>query len=92
MRPPKSPPAPELRDEFPIKVFVSKGNIMSLLSRFIPERIDTAAVLHDAVELRRRYGCEAELWCEAGMLSSTSRPTRRLLGQIHKALEQVPVR
>jgi hypothetical protein len=63
---------------------------MGILSRFIPDKVETAAVFHDALELRRRYGREAELWCEAGMLSSSSGATRRLLKHIHKALEQVP--
>ncbi len=64
---------------------------MGFLSMFGRDKIETAAVLHDALELRRRYGDEAELWCEAGIYSAPSPATRRLLKQIHKALASLPV-
>ena len=63
---------------------------MGILSRFVHDKTESAAVRHDAIELRRRYGPEAELWCEAGMLAAPSGATRRLLKQIHKALADVP--
>ncbi|HTK35700.1 MAG TPA: hypothetical protein VL358_10510 [Caulobacteraceae bacterium] len=64
---------------------------MGMLSIFVRNKAQAVAVLHDALELRRRYGPEAELWCEAGIHSAPSGATRRLLKQIHKALADVPV-
>ena len=64
---------------------------MGILSRFVRDKSEAAAVLHDAIELRRRYGQEAELWCEAGMVSAPSGATRRLLKEIRKALADLPV-
>jgi hypothetical protein len=64
---------------------------MGMLSMFVRDKAQAAAVIHDAVELRRRYGREAELWCEAGIHSAPSGATRRLLRQIHKALADLPV-
>ena len=64
---------------------------MGILSRFAShDRSYDAAVKHDAVELRRRYGGEAERWCEAGMASASSPGTRRMLREIHRALADVP--
>jgi hypothetical protein len=64
---------------------------MGILSRFVHTKAEAAAVLHDAAELRKRYGPEAELWCEAGIHGARSAATRRLLKRIHKALADVPV-
>jgi hypothetical protein len=84
-------PAPDLKEAFPVRVFVPGGNVMSVLSIFVRDRVQAAAVLHDAAELRKRYGREAELWCEAGIHSAPSGATRRLLKQIHRALADLPV-
>lgn len=48
------------------------------------------AALHDAQELRSRYGTEAEELCEIGIMAASSPRQRRLLKSIRRALSQLP--
>jgi hypothetical protein len=63
---------------------------MGLFSRLVRYREQEQAVMHDAIELRRRYGADAEQWCEAGMYSAASPATRSMLKAIHRALANIP--
>jgi len=63
---------------------------MGILDLFGRDKAHAEAVRHDAAELRRRFGDEAELWCEAGILGAADGATRRLLKEIRKALDDVP--
>ena len=49
-----------------------------------------AQALHDAHELRARYGVNAEEWCEIGLLGAADPEKRRLLKRIRQALAEVP--
>jgi hypothetical protein len=49
-----------------------------------------AAALHDALELRRRYGADAEQWCETGLLGAHDEAKRRALEEIRLALRKTP--
>jgi hypothetical protein len=64
---------------------------MGLFSVFAKNKTYEAAVMHDALELRRRYGPEAEDWCEQGMYSAPSAATRRMLKRIHRVLAHLPI-
>lgn len=48
------------------------------------------AALHDAQELRSRYGAQAEQWCETGLQSAISERQRKLLKRIRAALNRLP--
>jgi hypothetical protein len=48
------------------------------------------AALHDAAQLRRRYGANAEQWCDIGLASAKDEHRRRTLEDIRLALKQVP--
>lgn len=50
-----------------------------------------ADALHDARELRCRYGAGAEEWCELGLLAAAEPSKRRALKRIRTALAQVPL-
>jgi hypothetical protein len=54
------------------------------------ERALKRAALHDAQELRSRYGPDAERLCEAGLESAGSAEKRRLLKTIRRALDRLP--
>jgi hypothetical protein len=47
------------------------------------------AALHDAHELRLRYGDDAERWCELGLMAARDPVRRRELESIRQALERV---
>ena len=49
-----------------------------------------AAALHDARELRRRYGVNAEQWCEIGLLGPVDARQRKALEDIRAALKETP--
>jgi hypothetical protein len=63
---------------------------MGFFTRLVRYREHERMIRHDAIELRRRYGAEAEQWCEAGMYSAASPATRRMLKDIHRALAHIP--
>jgi hypothetical protein len=49
-----------------------------------------AAALHDALQLRRRYGASAEQWCDLGLAGPLDDSRRRLLEDIREALKETP--
>ena len=49
-----------------------------------------AAALHDARELRRRYGANAEQWCDIALMGKVDDAKRRMLEQIRLALKDTP--
>lgn len=50
----------------------------------------SAAAFHDAAALRRRYGANAEQWCEIGLAGQSDASRRRALEDIRLALKQTP--
>jgi hypothetical protein len=48
------------------------------------------AAMHDAYELRTRYGANAEQWCEIGILGARDPEKRRQLESIRAALAEMP--
>lgn len=48
------------------------------------------AALHDAAQLRRRYGANAEQWCEIGLAGVKDESRRKTLQDIREALRQTP--
>ena len=43
-----------------------------------------------AIDLRARYGDDAERWCEVGILAAGRRARRRALYRVREALRAVP--
>jgi hypothetical protein len=58
---------------------------------FWRKRPPGAAAMHDAIELRRRYGVNAEQWCEIGLLGAHDEKKRRALEAIREALKSTPL-
>lgn len=54
------------------------------------DRALNRAALHDAQELRSRYGAEAERWCEVGLHTAADSRQRKLIKRIRAALNQLP--
>ena len=48
------------------------------------------AALHDAYQLRLRYGNSAEQWCDLGLMAARDPTKRRELESIRHALAEVP--
>lgn len=48
------------------------------------------AALHDAYQLRVRYGHSAEQWCDLGLMAARDPARRRELESIRQALAEVP--
>jgi hypothetical protein len=46
--------------------------------------------LREAKDLRRRYGANAEQWCEIGLLAAGDPDKRKLLRNIREALNDLP--
>lgn len=46
--------------------------------------------LEQALDLRQRYGDEAEQWCEIGILASDELTQRRTLYRVREALRSLP--
>lgn len=63
---------------------------MSLATWFNSKQQEMEQVLHDARELRARYGDEAERWCETSLSGPIDHEQRRLLKQLRRALAHIP--
>ena len=61
---------------------------MKLPSFFKAKR--DADPLAEAIDLRQRYGSEAEQWCETGILEAEERTRRRALYRVRELLRSVP--
>ncbi len=48
------------------------------------------AALHDAYQLRLRYGNSAEQWCDLGLMAARDPAKRRELESIREALSEMP--
>ena len=46
--------------------------------------------LAEAIDLRQRYGSEAEQWCESGILATAELERRRALYRVRELLRSVP--
>ena len=46
--------------------------------------------LAEAMDLRERYGSDAEQWCEAGILETSELGRRRALYRVRELLRNVP--
>jgi hypothetical protein len=63
---------------------------MAWLDLLSADRELKRAALHDAQELRARFGPQAEQWCEAGLKTTDNPRKRRELKSIRAALHRVP--
>ena len=62
---------------------------MSLATWFNSKQEEMERVLHDARELRARYGDEAERWCDTSLSGPIDDEQRRLLKQLRRALTHI---